>query len=272
MDAASPQSPSPHVPPAALGPAHPPTEPGDPEGFVPLCEDCRYDLSGLADGKCPECGLAFRRERLRALWVAREKFKRDRARDLPRVGLGLAAILSPFMLLLGPEVGTALLLAVWTAAAGVWLWADRDTWFLRSYLLLAYLPPLLLFTAVHAATPYGAYVVAAAAAVACVVSWTSLRHSPLVSAMLLLAGAVGPVTLLALAMIAHAAGRKAAGHHWTDFDYPTPTGWRALPVPQARGIAVWMLGLATAVAAVTLLYARRATVRLRARSKRPEAA
>jgi len=31
--------------------------------FVPRCLDCGYDLSGLADGKCPECGPAERGRR-----------------------------------------------------------------------------------------------------------------------------------------------------------------------------------------------------------------
>lgn len=34
--------------------------------FVPRCLGCGYDLSGLADGKCPECGRAFTYAELRA--------------------------------------------------------------------------------------------------------------------------------------------------------------------------------------------------------------
>jgi hypothetical protein len=34
--------------------------------FTPRCPACRYDLTGLADGLCPECGGPFRHEVLRA--------------------------------------------------------------------------------------------------------------------------------------------------------------------------------------------------------------
>lgn len=35
--------------------------------FLPRCPECRYDLSGLPDGPCPECGRPFVYERLRSL-------------------------------------------------------------------------------------------------------------------------------------------------------------------------------------------------------------
>lgn len=36
--------------------------------FVPECPECRYDLTGLPDSKCPECGIPFSHATLRALW------------------------------------------------------------------------------------------------------------------------------------------------------------------------------------------------------------
>lgn len=32
--------------------------------FIPKCLSCAYDLSGLPDGRCPECGAAFTRQEL----------------------------------------------------------------------------------------------------------------------------------------------------------------------------------------------------------------
>lgn len=47
---------------------------GDPS-FAPMCPTCRYDLSGLPDGACPECGRSFERAQLEAeyrrVWAER---------------------------------------------------------------------------------------------------------------------------------------------------------------------------------------------------------
>ncbi len=39
--------------------------------FEPLCPDCGYNLSGLQDGRCPECNRAFYFEVLRQSWAIR---------------------------------------------------------------------------------------------------------------------------------------------------------------------------------------------------------
>lgn len=271
MDAAPP--PSPPLPPPELPPAPiaPPTSPVDPEGFVARCEDCRYDLSGLADGKCPECGLPFTRDALRYLFTIRERARLQRRNAAPRVLLGTIAILSSLLCGLGLRVGTAALLAAWTLGLAAWLAHGRRTWPVGAHLLVLYLVPLLLFAIVHAATPYGLPVVAVAAILACAVSYTALRHEPLRAAFLIAILMIAPALLLSAALWLMSASRAAAGHHWTDFDYPTPTGWQAIPAPQGLRAAVWLLGLASAVAVVVAFYARRVAVRLRARSKRPEA-
>lgn len=36
-------------------------------GFTPVCPLCQYDLSGLADGRCPECGTQFELAELRTM-------------------------------------------------------------------------------------------------------------------------------------------------------------------------------------------------------------
>ncbi len=41
-----------------------------------LCPECRYDLSGLPTGNCPECGKAFTPEQVREYWLHRKTRKR----------------------------------------------------------------------------------------------------------------------------------------------------------------------------------------------------
>lgn len=258
------------APPA--GCAAPPTQPGDPEGFVPVCEDCRYDLSGLADGKCPECGLAFRRERLRYLYLVRQRARREWRSAVPGLFIGTVLAVSPLLCGLGLHAGTAALLAIWTLGLGAWLVFTRRTWPVGAHVLTLYLVPLMLFATIHAATPYGLPAVGAAALAACAVSYVALRHEPLKAAGLIAALLVAPALLLSAFLFAASVQRAADGHYWTDFDYPTPTGWRAIPAPMGVRAGAWLLGLALAVGAVVALYARRAAVRLRARSKRPPAA
>lgn len=39
--------------------------PQESEGFVPRCESCGYNLTGLTEQRCPECGRAFDLEAMR---------------------------------------------------------------------------------------------------------------------------------------------------------------------------------------------------------------
>lgn len=45
-------------------PSHEPVAMATSPGFTPVCSLCQYDLSGLADGRCPECGSEFTQKQL----------------------------------------------------------------------------------------------------------------------------------------------------------------------------------------------------------------
>ena len=48
----------------------PPTPDAQEAGFIPRCTECRYDLSGIPEGVCPECGTPFQIAELRRAWFA----------------------------------------------------------------------------------------------------------------------------------------------------------------------------------------------------------
>jgi hypothetical protein len=252
-------------------PIAPPTRPtwqtSELEGFTPLCPDCRYDLAGLLDGRCPECGLRFTHDGLRRLWIARRRAKADRWKTFGRIALGVALLLPGCLISKDSPAGLAFALFFWSVCAGVWAWTNRSWWIAHSYFLLIFLAPLLFMTITVAATPFGLVASCVLGAMACGVAWMSLRWSPLISGIALLGVVVAPLSLVALLMLIESSGDMAAGRYWSSFDQPTPHGWCALPAPQSHRIALWLFAVAGAVAAVVLAYARRAIVRVRSHAK-----
>ncbi|MCH8805087.1 MAG: hypothetical protein IH986_03255 [Planctomycetes bacterium] len=96
----------------ALGTTIPPEARVDPdrfseEEFPVFCRKCRYQLRGLTEGRCPECGMAFERGRLLvqeyAIEGGRPLFPRSRkvAKWCLVFGIGLYAVsqITPFILL-----------------------------------------------------------------------------------------------------------------------------------------------------------------------------
>jgi hypothetical protein len=98
--------------------------------FVPLCPSCRYDLSGLPDGACPECGARFELLALAREWA-------DRGRAVPawrRAGAAMAGSLllvvpASVLSLSGRMLGNGGVQAAAVLQALVWglaaLWAVR---------------------------------------------------------------------------------------------------------------------------------------------------
>lgn len=248
-------------PPYAHAPTPPPTHPGIPADFKPLCPDCRYDLTGLGDGRCPECGGWFTHARVRQLYLAQQAAKAERGKKA-LVTAGVIALVSiPLLCALNSPVGIAGALAFWTLGAAAWFWFNRTTWIAHAYVLLVLVVPLVLMMLSLAATPYGRWICLVLAAVVFAVCFLAMRWSPLVSGVLVFLFGIIPIVMLALFMYAHASVRVAGGHYWSDFDQPTPTGWRALPAGETVLVAKLMAGFGAALCMVMLVFARRGWVR-----------
>jgi hypothetical protein len=94
--------------------------------FAPVCPACRYDLGGLPDGLCPECGARFTREDLEI--AHRIRHARVPLDERARSHAPLVAAL--FMSWCGPQSGEVrleiLLQAVMWGAAAWWIALRRS--------------------------------------------------------------------------------------------------------------------------------------------------
>lgn len=236
--------------------------------FSPTCSDCRYDLAGLPDGRCPECGLAFTRASLERLWLA----KQARNRAVPMASINavlLIMMVAPTCLTQAMDVQVLATVLVWyTALLTTFLIINRDRWIAYSHLLIFFLVPLLVILPTVAATPIGLYAATAIAMIAAVICWLALKWSPLTSAIVLLVLFAVPLAGFGALMFTMALEDIAAGRYWSSLDKPTPFGWVAMPAPLARQAGVLIIGVAIVIGAIITAYARRALVRLKARSKR----
>ena len=116
------------------------------EQFTPRCLSCSYDLSGLPDGRCPECGVKFTYVSLMERAIGNSA---DRA-DLRSAGQGLTAAMLAIAYLLalvsllsktdtvgGANGGLVIIWVIVAAWMGVWLPSLR----LRpQYLVVVVLP------------------------------------------------------------------------------------------------------------------------------------
>lgn len=244
----------------------PPTEPDADllADFIPNCPDCRYDLAGSPDGRCPECGLGFTHAGLRRLWVAKKLARREKGLLAGKVVATFVPVFLGCLFPLGTAWGFVAAMAWWTTIAGFFAWRNRDWLLAHSYALLVFLLPLLLMMSVAAATPFGRVACAIIGVLSLVICWAALRGSPLISGVVILLLVSGPILLIALFMYVEATDTMNRGHYWSNFDQPTPHGWQALPCTASRSIAKWIALVGLAIAAMVLLYSRRAWVRWRA--------
>lgn len=98
--------------PAGHDPAHGTAEAGD---FRPVCPECAYDLSGLPDGPCPECGEPFKYV---ALLAAHRREHQPRPPDnAALMASWTAALLSLLIPALQPK---AITIAFAAALSGLW--------------------------------------------------------------------------------------------------------------------------------------------------------
>lgn len=261
-------------PPPSHPPTHPPTQPGTipakldvQSTFVPKCLDCRYELSGLPDGRCPECGLAFTYAALKRLWQAKQAKKRALPVKVLNFVL-LVAMFGPMCLVSFEEFWVLTAALTWyTLLLACWLYINRNWWIVRSWVLLFFLVVLFHLLFLIAATPIGLYAGVAIAAIAVIICWLALRWSPLVSSIMLLVLLVLPTGGSGLLMLVMSNDDLATGRHWSSFDMPTQHGWMAMPAKDALHGGQMIIVIAVVIAVITLSYARRAFVRLKAMSK-----
>ncbi len=270
------------APQQAESPAQPAADLSPPDDFKPLCLDCRYDLTGLFDGKCPECGVRFTHEQLQRVHAARLEAKRNRQRALLGLPLGLLAWLSPFAAVF---VGAALEIplrgmpnARWYVAllssvlmhavcAAIWFRIRRGVWIADSYRVLGFAVPIVLMMPIVLETRLSWMACLGLTLYAALFAYLALKWSPLVSGVILIAVCAVPPTLWGVAMLVDAANQLGAAHYWSNFDYPSPHGWRAMPATQCRDSAWGVMLFGVGIGVVISLFARRALVRLKHRPR-----
>jgi hypothetical protein len=241
--------------------------------FVPRCLDCGYDLSGLADGKCPECGLRFEHAQLfehaRLMKVRKVETRQRRARKIWELGLIASAI--GFVMLLGGRwsgiifSAEAFLVAIagWSVVLLFWMFVVDRQWYLQAHRILGFAVPLVLVLVVVSATPHRWWSAPVTIGLVCVLCVGALRGSPLVSASFLLGFGALPLIGIGVLVWIHAATTIALGHGWTQIDKPTPNGWKPLLASEAMGIGRWITIAGVLIAVFIGFFARRALVRLR---------
>jgi len=233
--------------------------------FVPRCLDCRYELTGLEDGNCPECGLAFRMYALERRWISRQRARDEGLRE----ALALR-VMAPFWLaglvVLGlfSEVFAVfvVLLASWVAAVVVirrlweaWLEANPHAWLLT-------LLPLASMAVGASASRYPTVALGCCAVAALAVSWIALKGSPLWTTVILAPFGPGFLFLTGAAMLVQGLRLRAQGAYWSDFDWPAYPRAAALPVERSILVGCGGVGVSAARAGVMLMHVRRARVRL----------
>lgn len=241
-----------------------------PQGFRARCPRCRYDLAGLPDSKCPECGLPFTLRGLIADW----ELRRDRPRgDVDLVVCMVLALAGSLPADLG-DAGQAL----WKVPLVVLMWGLACVWAARhkreieqeGHRLLWFWIPCTSTALGLSATPTLNVVVAlvmAVVAIACtLIAW---RRSPVSTAVIATATLSLPVAVglfMGIGLLLSALAGKSRGYYWSPADYP---GWYWRNVRGVRGVnnrdAVRLASILIAIAGAAALALIPMWVRLGAR-------
>lgn len=234
----------------------------EPPEFVPKCLDCGYDLSGLDDGRCPECGHGFTRKHIFAAYLYRQQEKKRRFSNVRHIPLLLAY--APLFFGMGIESywGFATCGVMLAFGAAAWYGLNRGKFIEGSQWLLVLVPPLLAMFVGVTTVEHGNYGMAGVAITIVAICFLALRGSPLLGSIILGGCGVVPLFLFCLWLLIDAYAVKSRGHHWSNFDYPAFPRWRAFTAVQATS-AGWVLIALLAVLTVCMaLVAKRSVVRL----------
>ncbi len=226
--------------------------------FVPHCSACRYDLTGLPDGVCPECGAAYTLHELMFL----EPNPSVLAGLGCAAGTGIVALVLalPCMALSnGGQAPEGLLdfLTLYFGVVGL-LMIHRERWsalVLALYFTFACLLPARLLLAPHNLLLCIVSMVAHAMLAVPVIKYQRELGVPLI--FLLLAS---PMVALGVPMLR----LDPAGPHWTDYLHPTRLRPDVLTAQEARVAGLMIVLLCGVAIAVLAWYC----VRRRARAAR----
>jgi len=203
------------------------------------CPACTYDLAGIPDGPCPECGTAFSREA-----IARERDLRaaNRSTTMRRGFAALALAASVVLCVMcrpWGEVDNGLA-TFW----GLWVWGFALLW------LLGVLPKLpesplgalwLLFPAIAVPTGFHGGLLLVASVPSVIAAWWSIRFAyqrrP-IATLLWTGGALLVPATLYVAWV-HTQVWHRPAWTWNSFDLPDSSGrWRAVYRAEAQTYAV----------------------------------
>lgn len=197
--------------PAGHEPAH---SAGEAEDFKPTCPGCAYDLSGLPNGQCPECGLAFS---FRALYNAHLQALNPRRPTDNALHLGIVAAVGSIF---APPLPIKLPMAA-IATALVLSWLREHQWQVaRPRRLLEVLVPAGILAVSLAFTIGVAITLPLLAAAAVPTLHFGLGRSwRLTGALIASIVAVG-LCIAGLPMAIGGAAGVARGEYWSSWDWP----------------------------------------------------
>lgn len=240
--------------------------------FTPSCLDCGYELKGLPDGKCPECGLRFEHEALKLHHAVLLEQRRESRARWKRQGWHVffgAAALSMFIctvngiLPIFSPITFVIAFVVWAGALIYWTKYVEPGWFVQAHRILGFVLPLAIMLLIVSGTPHRTWSVPVTLAAMVGVCFVAVRGSPLVSSLVLLVAAIVPMMIAGMLIRHHAASILAKGFGWTELDKPTTNGWKPLLASEALQIGLAMEVASIAIACIVAFFVRRAMVRLR---------
>lgn len=209
---------------------------GYPPGFVPRCPGCGYDLTGLSQNRCPECGRWYTIPDLIRAWRERQA-SRAQAQDADALGAGLLAFVALFPTNLFNPASV-----LWKLPVLVGLWWLTAVWYRRRAeelrepteghrLMWVWIPCISTAAGLLPTPVLGQLVSAAMLVIGTAVTVVAFRRSPVWTASIVtltLAIPVAIVVVMAVSMVTMGLAGLGRGHHWSVADFPS-WYWRGVP-------------------------------------------